>query len=639
MGKRTSILVPAVSIFVLLFVATAHADIVVLDGGILPLDQGWDVNTTIVGPLDVTTDGTTLTLNTIGMPSLSQPVMTFYQDIGIDLSSGFALEIRLQVLAVQEPHNSFDAPIGFFGGFSPAFGSPYRGQLVYFDEDEVGWGDLTDALTLDTTNAFHDYRLEVLPNGRAFLFVDGGMALDFEGFATNGTIAFGDTTNDFGLDGAFAVQYIMVGPVCQPGAHPDCNQNGVPDFCDTDCDRNGVPDDCDIAGGADDCQPNGVPDVCELEGNDCDGNSVPDDCDLAGGAADCQPNAILDVCELATKDCQPNGIPDDCEVIPPDCYPSSPVLPDDPEHRVNKHRFISVNPQTNPTKDSVLKVEVAQMMRCQNAPTRGCATDSDCDNVCDGSADDPPDYTKKCPPYDCSTTYPPSTCIWSGPCVDLAPTFDPPLAWVVQQPIQEPVPGVCRRPGCPPYPPGRDNCCEDDDWIAYLGSTVPELTGGYTSWSDVWADLPAGALHIAGCAIVPVVTYAVYACSPGNPDVCSEPLMVATQKFPHKARPTAFPLFGDLCGGTAGSPPEVLPPDGYVSVKDLLVMLSTMINYGSTTLPQAHPTWVDLYGLGTGIPPNYCLCVSDLQAMLSFALTYNWPWATGHGGLDPQDCP
>jgi cysteine-rich repeat protein len=326
-------------------------------------------------------------------------------------------------------------------------------------------------------------------------------------------------------------------------------------------------------------------------------------------------------------------------VVPPNLTPplNPPALPTDPTHQVRKHRYISVDPNTNPTVDTVLKVEVAQMKRCENAPTRGCETNSDCDDVCDDSASPPPHYMLKCPPANCALTDPPSTCIWSGPCVDLAPTFDPPLAWVVQQPEQDPT-GGCKKPGCPPYAPGETNCCTDEDWMAYLGPTVPPLTGGYTNWSDVWADLPLGLLHITDCGIVPVVTYAVYACNPDDLSQCGSSLMVGTQRFPVNDRPIAYHLYGDVCGGTEGDPPEVLPPDGYVSVKDLLVENLTIINYGSYDLPQMHITWADFHGPGPGMRPNYNLGVADLMALYVFGLVNGHPWVNTQGGLDPQHC-
>jgi hypothetical protein len=144
-------------------------------------------------------------------------------------------------------------------------------------------------------------------------------------------------------------------------------------------------------------------------------------------------------------------------------------------------------------------------------------------------------------------------------------------------------------------------------------------------------DLPAGVLHITDCGIVPAVTYAVYACSPGNLDECAAPLMISTAKFPVNARPTAFPLYADVCGGTQSPGSTVLPPDGYVSVKDLLVESLTIINYGGHNLPQMHMTW--------GIPPNYNLSVADLMAVYVFSLTDSKPYVNTQGGLDPQDCP
>jgi hypothetical protein len=115
--------------------------------------------------------------------------------------------------------------------------------------------------------------------------------------------------------------------------------------------------------------------------------------------------------------------------------------------------------------------------------------------------------------------------------------------------------------------------------------------------------------------------------------------MISTAKFPVNARPTAFPLYGDVCGGTVLPGPTVLPPDGYVSVKDLLVENLTIINYGGYNLPQMHMTWADLHGSGTGIPPNYNLGVADLMAVYVFGLVNSHPYVNTQGGLDPQDCP
>ncbi|MHC4696066.1 MAG: hypothetical protein ACYTFA_04905 [Planctomycetota bacterium] len=76
-----------------------------------------------------------------------------------------------------------------------------------------------------------------------------------------------------------------------------------------------------------------------------------------------------------------------------------------------------------------------------------------------------------------------------------------------------------------------------------------------------------------------------------------------------------------------------------MSVKDLLVENLTIINYGSTILPQAHITWADMHGPGPGIPPNYNLGVSDLMAVYVFSLVNGYPYCNTQGGVEPQNCP
>ncbi|MHC4695303.1 MAG: M4 family metallopeptidase [Planctomycetota bacterium] len=386
---------------------------------------------------------------------------------------------------------------------------------------------------------------------------------------------------ELGLDGCNGVVGWYVDEIKVYSCAPDCNDNEVPDAEDIanltseDCNLNGIPDEC--PGCADDCE-------CA---NDqfCDGIET----------------CASEICSDGTDPC--SGLV--CAEVSDICL-APPDRPTDAKHLVLKHRYVSVDPSVNAPSNVAIKVEVAQMRRCQNAPTRACLTESDCDDVCDDSAGDPPHYMLKCPPNDCSLTDPPSMCVASGPCVDLAPTFDPPLAWVVQEPQLQ----------------------ADGERTAGLSDTV---------YSQDWS--ASSLLHVGDCGIVPCVTYHVYACDPADLDMCSEPLEIATQRFPVNARPIAFPLFGDVCGGTAGDPPEVLEPDQYVNVKDLLVTQFTLINYGSATMPQAHPTWVDLHGPGVGIPPQYILNISDLTAVYVFGLSNTLPWVNTQGGLDPGNCP
>jgi len=104
---------------------------------------------------------------------------------------------------------------------------------------------------------------------------------------------------------------------------PDCQGNGIPDYCeiltgaDPDCNDNDIPDDCDIATGfSEDCNPpaNGIPDECEP---DCNNNGIADTCDIANGTtADCNRNAVPDECDIAagaSDDCNNTDVPDECE--------------------------------------------------------------------------------------------------------------------------------------------------------------------------------------------------------------------------------------------------------------------------------------------------------------------------------------
>jgi hypothetical protein len=76
---------------------------------------------------------------------------------------------------------------------------------------------------------------------------------------------------------------LIDGPGSVPGcgnSSIDCNENGIPDECETDCNGNGVEDSCDIADeSSDDCNENGVPDECD---EDCNENGVVDECEIFG---------------------------------------------------------------------------------------------------------------------------------------------------------------------------------------------------------------------------------------------------------------------------------------------------------------------------------------------------------------------
>ena len=203
-----------------------------LNGSQLPQDQkGWLVSTNAVIPYDVATNGSTLTLNTIGvlrkndqLPS-QKAVMWFYKELPFDFDLGFSIEFTLKVHKVEKPHNLYDAGIMFYGSTidpSNNFAGGPRGQMLFFDEDAIGWGDSTEkrnqkkrgnkaeVFEMDTTDTFHTYTLRVNDKGVAKVYVDGKLRLKRKKWEGISRIGFGDMTNDVGVNGRFSIGDIIV---------------------------------------------------------------------------------------------------------------------------------------------------------------------------------------------------------------------------------------------------------------------------------------------------------------------------------------------------------------------------------------------------------------------------------------------
>lgn len=226
----------------------ARAGQVLYDGSTVPADQGWSVDENIDGPLDISTDGNTLTLNTIGVPAAGPSGrMLFHLDVGAEVAFGFTATIRLKV-SVASAHNPFDTAVAFLASYGGNFGTNTdRSQMVFFDEDLIGWGDESDVFTMNTTAAFHDYDFSVAPNGVAVLSVDGTPVLAKSGFQTNGVFAFGDQTNDAALDARFQVDHITFGPFLGCVLDAQCGNGDVCtgiEVCDAGNCVDGTPVDC-----------------------------------------------------------------------------------------------------------------------------------------------------------------------------------------------------------------------------------------------------------------------------------------------------------------------------------------------------------------------------------------------------------
>jgi hypothetical protein len=291
-------------------------------------------------------------------------------------------------------------------------------------------------------------------------------------------------------------------------------------------------------------------------------------------------------------------------------FPRETPLPAAAPHNITKHRYLSINPNTNPSVDSVLKVELTEQRRCSGDTRRSCLQDSDCKDACDNNLDKTCTSDAQCGGGNCVPT---------GTCVDIAPT-NPPLAWTVKQPYQETA-------GCLPS-------CGETDWIAKLAPIAdPAHSEEWTGYLQ-GGTVGTGLIHISDCPVVPCTTYNVYACDPLDISWCSEPLVIETQVMPWQTPRN----YGDVAGPTDVSL-NITEPDGFTSVVDVFSWVLTKQNYGTATLPQAHPTRMDLHGLGAGIPPDYFLTVSDLSAIYIFGFQRGLPWKNTQGGLEPQNCP
>ena len=216
------------SVFLLTGCGRAHSgQTTVLNGSLLPQDQGWSVSTNAVTPLDVVTNGSTLTLNTIGVRRsidhlLGKAVVWFYREVPFNFDLEFSIEFALKVHEVEQLLNLHDAGIMFYGSTidpSGNFGGGPRSQILFFDETAIGWGDETGRFEMDTTDTFHTYTLTVDDSRFAKVYVDGSLALKRDKWEGIPRIGFGDMTNDVDVNGRFSIRDIIVTSVPESALH------------------------------------------------------------------------------------------------------------------------------------------------------------------------------------------------------------------------------------------------------------------------------------------------------------------------------------------------------------------------------------------------------------------------------------
>jgi hypothetical protein len=339
----------------------------------------------------------------------------------------------------------------------------------------------------------------------------------------------------------------------------------------TDCNENGVPDECDLVPPGDyhDCNNNGALDVCDLAdgiSDDCNDNGIPDECET-----DCQPNGIPDDCDIRdgiSQDVNGNGVPDECDAYPPAAEPGTPA----------------------------------------------CSIADECTGAFAGA--------------DCvgGGCYVPKNRY-----VSIDPTTNAlPVAYQVELAEAADYPEAIGRawwvdePACYDYPSGDvvlpppPTCAGADrfGWVSKL-TTTPV--------SRVWTEVP---LHITGCAMVPVVTYAVRA-SVDDGVTFSLPLMINTTHNPVDVAQK----WGDVTGGPApDSAGSWLPPEGATNFGDVGNAIRTFENrLEETGCPPR--VWVD-------IEIDQVVNLGDISfIVMAFEGRDYAEIDLDLIGIDPADCP
>jgi len=223
-ARFSSCALPTTLLFILVFIPiSALADtttIGLLNPFLLPQQQGWLLTSS--GPQfeDIKTNGTYISANTNGVliedtagAGTDSATQSFYHWLPVGIEDGYSVDFWLKVHEVQVPHKPLASGIGFYAAtadFRLPAGGHASNQLIYLDQDGIGWADDSGSFAVDTTDGFHHYQIDVTAAGAATVRVDGEMALQRSDFQILPYIAFGDTTNEPDVNGRFSISNITV---------------------------------------------------------------------------------------------------------------------------------------------------------------------------------------------------------------------------------------------------------------------------------------------------------------------------------------------------------------------------------------------------------------------------------------------
>jgi len=182
------------------------ARVSLLTGVSSPAEEGW----TAYGDGEAAwSDGASVVVSTADLEA-AEPYAIYARDLHPSLLAHHDLEWKMAVSV--GTHDPFDAGVAFLPAYSGDYGVDVeRAQMIYFEPGGVGWGDESQAAWFDVS-VERTYRLHVDPNGESRLYVDGEIALTREQIHVNGTIGFGDQTDDAGVDGAFTIREMALVP-------------------------------------------------------------------------------------------------------------------------------------------------------------------------------------------------------------------------------------------------------------------------------------------------------------------------------------------------------------------------------------------------------------------------------------------
>jgi len=172
------------------------------------------VPATAFGPiatLSVPSAGVTQLLTSTPAGGQSGGQLLIGRAVGVTTGKAFAVEFVVKVIAVAA-HNQYDSAAALLGSFTPSVGSQTdRAEMIYIDSDKIGWADDTQSAAVNALDGnFHTYRLAVDSAGNATVSRDGTALLTRSNYTTNGTIAFGDQTNDANIDSTLQIQSVTL---------------------------------------------------------------------------------------------------------------------------------------------------------------------------------------------------------------------------------------------------------------------------------------------------------------------------------------------------------------------------------------------------------------------------------------------